>query len=226
MEYGADREIPMMRLRIATSEGFQEITPKTLSRCGFTNGCQLASYVDGPADSDPYYHCDLYDQRTDGKRLYQCINATNPVVVESLRDKAEQYAERYEGYSRTIEVSFPHGRWPLVYHTLCFVRTPCICDEHGAFYAALLPGEKPRCPRCVEAWENAMREVLYKICTRALAHLHRECIRAEGRKFSAESALQQLALRPNSDWSALGENPPWNRNVTEERHWPVTVTKA
>jgi len=75
----------MIRLRLATSDGFQEITPATLSRCGFIDGCQHASYVDGPADSDPYYHRNLYDQRTDGKRLPQCIAATNPVIVESLR---------------------------------------------------------------------------------------------------------------------------------------------
>ena len=184
----------MIRLRIATSEGFQEITPKTLSRCGFTNGCRHAGYVDGPADPDPYYHCDLYDQRTDGKRLYQCMNATNPVIVELMRTKAEAY----DGYSQTAEVPFPQEhmrdlsreiRWPLVYHTLRFERTPCICDAHGTFLAALLPSEEPTCPRCIEAWENAMREVLYKICTRALAH---------------------LAFRPHSDWSALGENPLWN----------------
>lgn len=35
----------MIRLRLATSDGFQEITPATLSRCGFTDGCQHASYV-------------------------------------------------------------------------------------------------------------------------------------------------------------------------------------
>lgn len=64
-----------------------------------------ASYVDGHADADPYYHCDLYDQRTDGKRLPQCIAATNPVIIESLRGKAVQY----KGYSHNIEVRLALG---------------------------------------------------------------------------------------------------------------------
>ena len=204
----------MIRLRLATSDGFREITPATLHRCGFAEGCEHACYVDGPADADPYYHCGLYDQRTDGKRLSQCIAATNPVIVESLRAKAE----KYEGYSHTVEIPFPQEhlrnlsseiRRPLVYHTLRFERTRCVCDTHGAFFAALLPGEKPWCPSCIQAWLDEMRAGLFRILARTLAHLHRERMDAEHKALRV-GRVPDSVLYPGAEWTVLGEDPSWN----------------
>lgn len=204
----------MIRLRIATPDGFQELTPATLSRCGFTDGCRHASYVDGPADADPYYHCNLYDQRTDGKRLPQCIAATNPVIVESLRGKAERY-----GSHPQVEVQFPRPQTRpaqdfdpkehFVCHTLRFKRERCICDMHGTFLAALLPGEKPWCPSCIQAWLDEMRAVLCRILARALAHLHRERMDAEHGALRV-GRLPASMLYPGAEWTVLGENPSWN----------------
>ena len=208
----------MIRLRIATSDGFREITPATLHRCGFAEGREHACYVDGPADADPYYHCDLYDQRTDGKRLWQCIHAADPVIVESLRAKAEKYG----GYSRTVDVLFPQEhlrdlsseiRWPLVYHTLRFERTRCVCDAHGTFFAALLPGEKPWCPSCIQNWLDEMRYVLFRILARALAHLHRERMDAERRAFRF-GRVPDSVLYPGAEWTVLDMNPSWNPPVS------------
>lgn len=207
-----------IKLRLATSQGFREIAPASLNRYGFADKCQLASYVDGPADSDPYYHCDLYDQRTDGKRLPQCINATNPVVVEAMRLKAEAY----DGY-RIVEVPFPQEhlrnllvevRRPLVYHTLRFARTRCVCNEHGTFFAALLPDEEPKCPRCIEVWLKAIRAVLFRILIHALAHLHRARMDAEHGALRV-GRLPDSMLYPGAEWIALGENPSWNPLVAD-----------
>jgi hypothetical protein len=205
----------MIRLRLATSDGFQEITPATSSHCeGCQHAVQRRQQDLGKWSFDPYYHCDLYDQRTDGKRLWQCIRAANPVIVESLRAKAEQY----EGYSRTVEVPFPQEhlrnlsseiRWPLVYHTLRFKQALCICDTHDTFFAVLLPGEKPRCPSCIQAWLDEMRYVLFHILARALAHLHRERMDAEHGALRV-GRLPASMLYPDAEWVVLGENPSWN----------------
>lgn len=204
----------MIWLRLATSDGFQEITPATGSHCeGCQHAVQRRQQDLGKWSFDPYYHCDLYNRRTDSKRLYQCINATNPVIVESLRAKAEQ------SYSRTVEIPFPqehrrvlignHGQWPLVYHTLRFEIKRCECDMHGTFFAALLPGEKPWCPFCIQAWLDAMRYVLFRILARALVHLHRERMDAEHRLLHVD-LLPNSMLYPGAKWTVLGENPSWN----------------
>ena len=205
----------MIRLRLTTSDGFREIAPATSSHC---EGCQHAiqhhQRDQGKWRFDPYYHCEIYDQRTDGKRLWQCIAATNPVIVESLRAKAE----KYEGYSHTVEVPFPQEhqrnlsseiRWPLSYHTLRFERKRCICDVHGTFLAALLPGEKPWCPSCVQAWLDEMCYVLFRILARTLAHLHRERMDAEHKALRV-GRVPDSVLYPGAEWTVLGEDPSWN----------------
>ena len=209
----------MIRLRIATSDGFREITPATSNYC---EGCQYAvqrhQQDQGKWRFDPYYHCEIYGQRTDGKRLWQCIHAADPVIVESLRAKAEKYG----GYSRTVDVLFPQEhlrdlsseiRWPLVYHTLRFERTRCVCDAHGTFFAALLPGEKPWCPSCIQNWLDEMRYVLFRILARALAHLHRERMDAERRAFRF-GRVPDSVLYPGAEWTVLDMNPSWNPPVS------------
>jgi len=143
-------------------------------------------------------------------------DATNPVGIEAMR------ATAYDGYSltsysRTVEVPFPieHLRdlsyeiqWPLVCHALRFERTRCICDVHGTFFAALLPGEKPWCPSCIQAWLDDMRDVLFRVLARALAHLHRERMDAERRALRV-SQLPDSVLYPDAKWVVLGENPSW-----------------
>ena len=69
----------MIRLRLATEAGIQEITPASLTHCA---GCEQEYYLDGPADPDPAFCCEVYDRRTDRCRLPECIRATNPVIVE------------------------------------------------------------------------------------------------------------------------------------------------
>lgn len=202
----------MIRLRLVTAAGFREITPATLTRCGFENGCHYANYIDGPADGDPYYHCEVYDQRTDGVRLPECVVAANPVVVEAMRQRAE-----HPVYGRTVVVPFPVLNSaplrppakivPIVRQTLQFDRKPCVCDMHGEFWATLLPSEEVvYCPRCMFAWEQAMRRTLYRICTLAAAHLYRSRIAAE----AARDAPRWAILTPDEAWYLLGLNPSWN----------------
>ena len=142
-------------------------------------------------------------------------DATNPVVIEAMRARAYN---GYSGYSRTVEVPFPQERiraiaseirWPLVYQTLRFERVRRVCDMHGTFYAALLPGEKPWCPSCIQAWLDDMRNALFRILARALAHLHRERMDAERRALRV-SSLPDSMLYPDAKWAVLGENPSWN----------------
>ena len=160
----AEKEIHMIRLRLATEAGFQEITPHSLTHCA---GCSQEYYLDGPADPDPHFCCEVYDKRTDRKRLPECIQATDPVIVERMR-----LAARHSAYGRAVVVSFPLDRRPLsevdvslpiVHRTLRFEKTVCECNYHGEFWVVLLPGEKPFCPICVREWLEEMRR----------AHIHR-----------------------------------------------------
>lgn len=154
---------------------------------------------------------------TNSGRGVTAPNATNPVVIEAMRATAYN---SYSGtsYSRTVEVPFPQERMraiaseirgPLVYQTLRFERVRCVCDMHGTFYAALLPGEKPWCPRCIQDWLDEMRNVLFRLLACALAHLHRERMDAEHRALHI-SWLPDSMLYPNAKWAVLGENPSWN----------------
>ena len=194
----------MIRLRLATEAGFQEITPHSLTHCA---GCSQEYYLDGPADPDPHFCCEVYDKRTDRKRLPECIQATDPVIVERMR-----LAARHSAYGRAVVVSFPLDRRPLsevdvslpiVHLTLRFQKTHCECDYHGEFLAMLLPNEEPFCPFCVEEWLEDMRQVLYRICARAAAHLHRQ-------RMDAERAIPAWQLLAQECWYLLGPNPSWN----------------
>lgn len=77
----------MIHLRLATEAGIQEITPASLTHCA---GCEREYYLDGPADPDPHFCCEVYDCRTDRRRLPECIRATNPVSIELMREAAER----------------------------------------------------------------------------------------------------------------------------------------
>lgn len=158
----------MLRLRLATEAGIQEITPASLTHCA---GCEQEYYLDGPADSDPHFCCEVYDRRTDRRRLPECIRATNPVIVEEMRLRA-----RHPVYGNTVVVPFPEERRPLVefdpstpivHRTLRFHVMRCECDTHGEFWATLLPGEKPFCPFCITSWEADMRRMLASILQHA-----------------------------------------------------------
>lgn len=158
----------MIRLRLATEAGIQEITPASLTHCA---GCEQEYYLDGPADPDPHFCCEVYDRRTDRRRLPECIHATNPVIVEEMRLRAAAYRS-----SSVVVVPFPEERRPLiefdpsapiVHRTLRFHVTRCECDEHGQFTALLLRGEKPFCPFCIANWEVDMRRVLASILQHA-----------------------------------------------------------
>lgn len=200
-----------VHLRLATDGGFREITPATLTRCGFENGCCYANYIDGPADGDPYYHCEVYDRRTDGKRLPECVRAANPVIIEELRQCAEHL-----DYERTVVVPFPNTDPPLplpkklsaprIWQTLRFDRKPYWCDTHGEFWAALLPGENSHCPYCMSLWQQVVCRVLYQICEVAVVQLHRMRMAAE----AARDAPRWAILTPNEAWYLLGLNPSWN----------------
>ena len=85
----------MIRLRLATEAGIQEITPASLTHCA---GCEQEYYLDGPAG------CEVYDRRTDRCRLPECIRATNPVIVEGMRLQA-----RHAVYGNTVVVPFPRS---------------------------------------------------------------------------------------------------------------------
>lgn len=196
----------MIRLRLATEAGFQEITPHSLTHCA---GCQREYYLDGPADPDPHFCCDVYDKRTDRKRLPECVQATNPIVVEAMRLAARPI------YGNAVVVPFPHiAPWrslseidvstPIVCRTLRFQKTVCECDDHGEFWAMLLPGEEPHCPFCVASWTEAMRRTLYSICCYATTHLHRQ-------RMDAERAIPAWPLLTQECWYLLGPNPSWNQ---------------
>lgn len=194
----------MIHLRLATEAGIQEITPASLTHCA---GCEQEYYLDGPADSDPHFCCEVYDRRTDRRRLPECIRATNPVIVEEMRLRA-----RHPVYGNTVVVPFPEERRPLiefdpstpiVHRTLRFHVTRCECDEHGQFTALLLHGEKPFCPFCIASWEADMRRVLYHICYYAVASLHRQ-------RMDAERAIPARQLLTQECWYLLGPNPSWN----------------
>lgn len=92
----------MIRLHLATEAGIQEITPTSLTHCA---GCEQEYYLDGPADPDPHFCCEVYDRRTDRCRLPECIRATNPVIVEGMRLQA-----RHAVYGNTVVVPFPEER--------------------------------------------------------------------------------------------------------------------
>ena len=196
----------MIRLRLATEAGFQEITPHSLTHCA---GCEQEYYLDGPADPDPHFCCDVYDKRTNRKRLPECIQATNPVVVEQMRLQA-----RHPAYGDAIVASFPFTEprlslvevditLPITYRTLRFQKIVCECDHHGEFWATLLPGEEPFCPFCIASWKEAMRRTLYHICYYAVAHLHRK-------RMDAERAVPAWQLLTQECWYLLGLNPSWN----------------
>ena len=193
----------VIRLRLATEAGFQEITPHSLTHCA---GCPQEYYLDGPADPDPHFCCDVYDKRTDRKRLPECVQATNPVIVEQMR-----LAARRPAYGSGDVVVVAAWRplaeidvsTPIVHRTLRFRWTVCECDYHGEFWATLLPGEEPHCPLCVASWTEAMRRALYSICCYATAHLHQQRMDAVA-KTSAWQLLTQEC------WYLLGPNPSWN----------------
>ena len=193
----------MIRLRLATEAGIQEITPASLTHCA---GCEQEYYLDGPADSDPHFCC-VYDRRTDRCRLPECIRATNPVIVEGMRLQA-----RHAVYGNTVVVPFLEERRPpiefdpsapIVHQTLRFHVTRCECDMHGEFWAFLLRGEKPFCPYCIANWKGDMRRTLYHICYYAAAHLHRK-------RMDAERTIPAWQLLTQECWYLLGLNPSWN----------------
>lgn len=195
----------MIRLRLATEAGFQEITPHSQTHCA---GCEREYYLDGPADPDPHFRCDVYDKRTDRKRLPECIQATNPVVVEQMR-----LAARRPAYgSGDVVVYFPPAtQWrplaeidvsaPIVRRALRFRWTVGECDDHGEFWAMLLPGEEPHCPLCIASWLEAMRRMLYHICYYAAAYLHRQRMDAE------RTDRQPAPLLTQECWYLLGSKP-------------------
>ena len=152
----------MIRLRLATEAGIQEITPASLTHCA---GCEQEYYLDGPADPDPHFCCEVYDRRTDRRRLPECIRATNPVSIELMREAAERNYRidacsswsAHEAYDVPFRIHEPRRPLiefdpsaPIVHRTLRFHVTRCECDEHGQFTALLLRGEKPFCPFCIE----------------------------------------------------------------------------
>lgn len=202
----------MIRLRLATEAGIQEITPASLTHCA---GCEQEYYLDGPADSDPH------DRRTDRRRLSECICATNPVSIELMREAAERSYRidacsswgAHEAYDVAFRVHEPRRpliefdpSTPTVRHILRFHVTHCECDEHGQFTALLLHGEKPFCPFCIASWEADMRRTLYRICQRALAHLHRQRMNV----MAAKEAPLWVLIAPDDTWRLLGPNPSWN----------------
>ena len=169
----------MIRLRLATEAGIQEITPASLTHCA---GCEHEYYLDGPADPDPHFCCEVYDRRTDRRRLPECIRATNPVSIELMREAVERNYRidacsswgAHAAYDVAFRVHEPRRpliefdpSTPIVRHTLRFHVTRCECDEHGQFMALLLRGEKPFCPFCIASWEADMRRVLASILQHA-----------------------------------------------------------
>lgn len=170
----------MIRLRLATEAGIQEITPASLTHCA---GCEQEYYLDGPADPDPHFCCEVYDRRTDRRRLPECIRATNTVNIELMRQSAERnfhlddvHAVRgaYDSYDVAFPVHEPRPPLiefdpsaPIVRRTLRFHVTRCECNEHGRFTALLLRGEKPFCPYCIASWEEDMRRMLASILQHA-----------------------------------------------------------
>lgn len=142
----------MIAQRLATSDGFQMITPASATRCGFAD-CKHASYIDGAADPDPYYHCDLFDRRTNGKRLPECLQACDPAVIEQMRQAAISCLS--SNSTDSAVVAFPAVRAyrledvaGLEQRTLRFFRSSCACPQHGIVLAAHLAGERPACPKC------------------------------------------------------------------------------
>lgn len=142
----------MIAQRLATFDGFQMITPASETRCGFSD-CKHASYIDGTADHDPYYHCDLFDRRTDGKRLPECLQACDPSVIAQMRQAAIRYLSSKRAES--VVVPFPALRRyrpdrseGLERRTLTFYGSRCACPRHGLVLAAHVAGEHPECPQC------------------------------------------------------------------------------
>lgn len=142
----------MIAQRLATSHGFVMITPASLKRCGFAD-CKYACYLDGAADPDPSYHCDLFDLRTDNVRLPECLQACDPSLVEQMRGEALQFLLATGADS--AEVNFPPVRsftpqepGGLVHRTLRFYAHRLECPRHGTVTAAALQGETFGCPRC------------------------------------------------------------------------------
>lgn len=205
----------MVRLRLATEAGIQEITPASLTHCA---GCEQEYYLDGPADADPHFCCEVYDRRTDRRRLPECVRATNPVIVEEMRGAAERNYhidatsswgahEAYDVAFRVHELRRPLIEFdpsaPIVHRTLRFHVTRCECDVHGQFMALLLHGELPFCLFCIASWEADMRRTLYHICYYAVASLHRQ-------RMDAERAIPAWQLLTQECWYLLGPNPSWN----------------
>ena len=197
----------MIRLRLATDTGFLEITPHSQQHCA---GCDQEYYLDGPADPDPHFCCEVYDRRTNRERLSECIQATNPVIVETMR-----LAARHPAYGNgTVIVAFPPAKprqplseidvsAPIAPRTLRFRWTVCECDVHGEFWAPLLDGEEQNCPLCIAAWLDAMRRTLYHICYYAADYLHRQ-------RMDAERTIPAWQLLTQECWYLLGPNPSWN----------------
>lgn len=78
----------MIALQIQTADGWKAmITPHDEDHCGFSS-CQYVCYLDGPADPDPAYHCDLFDARIEqGQRLPACHAAQRRARGESTEAK-------------------------------------------------------------------------------------------------------------------------------------------
>lgn len=195
----------MIRLRLATDAGFLEITPHSTQHCA---GCAQEYYLDEPATQTHTSCCEVYDRRTNRERLPECVQATNPVIVEMMR-----LAARRPAYGDgTVIVAFPPAEpwWskidvtaPIVHRTLQFRWTVCECDDHGEFWALLLNGEEPHCPLCIATWLEAMRRALYTICTRAVFELNR-------RRMDAAAKVPAWQLLAQECWYLLGPNPSWN----------------
>lgn len=199
----------MIRLRLATDAGFLEITPHSQQHCA---GCPQ-EYLRRAAGrlQQAHFCCEVYDRHTNRERLPECVQATNPVIVEMMRLAARTYTSRNGGI---VVVAFPPVEpWqplskidvtaPIVHRTLRFRWTVCECDDHGEFCALLLNGEEPHCPLCIATWLEAMRRTLYHICYYAAAHLHRQ-------RMDAEAKVPAWQLLTQECWYLLGMNPSWN----------------
>lgn len=142
----------MIAQRLATVDGFQLITPASEARCGFLD-CKHACYIDGAADPDPYYHCDLFDKRTDDKRLSECLQACDPSVIEQMRQAAIRYLSSEPAESAVVPFPSVRAYRPddmdgLEQRTLRFFGSRRACPAHGIVLAAHLAGERPECPQC------------------------------------------------------------------------------
>jgi hypothetical protein len=142
----------MIAQRIATSKGLRMITPASETRCGW-GSCRYVSYIDGPADPDPHYSCELFDRRTDGRRLPECLQACDASLLQRMRGAALRtlecdavaFAEVPFPPVRTYAPGNPEG---LFRPSLRFLGRRMLCAVHGDVVAACLPDEAPVCPRC------------------------------------------------------------------------------